>query len=180
MIETHSTEYVIGMLCGFIFVILLVIIIAILRKGNKEKCHFDERQQSARGRAYQIGFFTMMIYFGIYGLVDMLGVVWCETSIGLFIGILIGVAVFALTAIRNDAYLAINENIKTFSALGIIVVVVETVVTVLDFLDGSIIDNGKLTTNSIGMFVGLLWLVILAALSVHNYRIKLTETADKE
>lgn len=38
----------------------------------------------------------------------------------------------------------------------------------------------KSTDYALGIAVGLLWLVILAALSVHNYRIKLTETADKE
>ncbi len=180
MSDTHSLDYTLGVIAGMLFaMIFAVIVTAVHKKRNKQKPYYDERQQIARGKAYEIGFFTLMFYFIVYGFVDTLGVVWCENFVGIFIGILIAIAVFVVTAIRKDAYIRINENIKSFLILGAVIVVIEAVCTVMNFIDGTFLENGKLSTSSIAMFVGILWLVILIALLVHNRKLKKEEAVEE-
>ena len=53
-------DFATGFAIGFLFVILLVIIVS-LNKNKKIGGEYDERQQIVRCKGYKAGFFTMLI-----------------------------------------------------------------------------------------------------------------------
>ena len=104
-----SIWFGIGLVCGLATV---AIILAILKKANKGKCEYDERQVAARGRAYKGGFTT----FAMAELVVFIAEMFMEKP--LVIGapgvlsiliILISCFVFVEIAIFSDAYFSPNK-----------------------------------------------------------------------
>ena len=171
-----------GMLIGILAVAVILSVVFLVRRkaGKGKEKRFDERQMIARGQAYQVGFFTMLGYFFLYGIMDGLGLVWCETFMGCFVGVMLGAAAFALTAIRKDAYLALNENMKTFCWVGGLFIVANLLGTIADIMEGKLIVDGKLTTAAADSLVMTLWLVILVAQLIHYRKLKKQEKADEE
>ena len=96
--------YAIGLSVGVVFAVLLCAILRLVQKrkdGNCQKEEYDERQIIARGVAYRNGMFAMFIYNAIYAVLDLSEIVWCETFVGLSIGVMVGAAVYSITAIRH-------------------------------------------------------------------------------
>ena len=146
--------YAIGLSVGVVFAVLLCAILRLVQKrkdGNCQKEEYDERQIIARGVAYRNGMFAMFIYNAIYAVLDLSEIVWCETFVGLSIGVMVGAAVYSITAIRRDAYLAHR-----------------------------IIVDGKLATSSISIMVAVLWLAVLVTQIIHNRRSAAELAEDEE
>ena len=166
-------------------ILLTAIVLAgvfLLRKklGRKMDAQYDERQMLARGQAYRAGFFTMAVYFVLFGVVSELGFVWCEIFIGCFIGFVLGVLVFALTAICKDAYLALNQNMKQFYLVGGLFCVSGLLRVVTAILSDSLIVDGKLTREAVFPVMGVVWLVLLIAQLIHNRRLKTQALSEDE
>lgn len=168
--ENHTPAYFLGMACGLLaglgFVALMMWIIrkAGGRFGGKNKENsFDERQLLARGQAYKYAFFTMAGYMVFVGLLKELANQSLLMSFaGLWIGVCLSIAVFAVVCILKDAYMNLYENAKgvimMFSAVGLI----NLVVGMRIFVDGkSIVENGTLSVDMINMITGFLFVVIL-------------------
>jgi hypothetical protein len=74
---------------------------------------YDERQLVARGRAFHAGFFTLLIAngIGICGMVLLPDLVPAMAwPIG---GCFLGVGVFSLVAIHEDAFVGMNQQIRS-------------------------------------------------------------------
>ena len=57
--------YLVGMLCGIVAAIIVAVLITQFGKKFENKnlpAEYDERQKLARGKAFQAGFFTLLIY----------------------------------------------------------------------------------------------------------------------
>jgi hypothetical protein len=94
-------------------VVLLIYLLANLIRGKysvfDEKARFDERQLVARGKAFQAGFYAMLLGGGA-GICGQ--VIWPDAipSLAWQCGaLLLGVGVFFLTAICKDAYLGLHS-----------------------------------------------------------------------
>ncbi len=160
---------------------ILGVVLLILKKAGKLKTYrYDERQKIARGQAYQVGFFTMLIYFFIFGITNGLELIWCETFVGCFIGIVLGAGTFAVTAIRKDAYLALNENMKSFCVVGGVMIAGNLLSTVTDIMAGDLIEDGMLSISAVSVLIVLLWAVILIAQLLHYRKVKKQEKAEEE
>lgn len=174
--------YYISTIAGLLLVAVIFAVIAFIKKksGKGQEAQYDVRQMLARGQAYRIGFFTMMAYFLLYGIADGLGFVWCESFIGCFIGIMMGAVAFALTAIRKDAYHALNEKPGNFYLVSGLVIGANVLAFIAAYCEGSLIVDGKLTKDAAGSLVGVLWLVILITQLVHNRKLKKQAAAEDE
>ncbi|MCI9113855.1 MAG: hypothetical protein HFF96_06275, partial [Oscillibacter sp.] len=64
-----------GLLAGLAFIMSLF-------KKKVLDMHFDERQERARGKAFQYGFFTLLIAAYAYGISDVLLGRWCDVLTG--------------------------------------------------------------------------------------------------
>lgn len=152
------TAYAFGILLGIL--IGIIILIVTRKKGKRE---YDERQMAGRGIAFQNGFFTLLILDAICTVGNMLGDLPGEAYIWHFCSMMIGVGVYALTAIHYDAYLGLRENPKKFMIGGIFL-------AIGTFCSGI----GNLHSNNsnyiISFAVSLLWIIILIAMVIHNRR----------
>lgn len=121
--------HILGFVAGILMVLALfaLLTLALRSRGQKDppspgRGKYDERQKLARGRAFRAGFITVICYEMLYGFADLMGLRWCVNFTGILIGLFLGLAVFAVTAIVQDAYLAINERMNNWLILcGVVV-----------------------------------------------------------
>ena len=109
-----SIAKIAGIVTGIVVAVLLVILMAVLfrKQGGVGfgRAKYDERQLLARGKAYRAGFFTVLIYELLYAFGDLMELRWTVPFTGVMIGLFLGIAVFGVVAICQDAYLSLNEK----------------------------------------------------------------------
>ncbi len=79
------------------------------RREQGPKQSYDERQEQARGVAYKYGFLTLAVCVFLFDMVMTL-FPWVGTEVGGYLCLDLGITVFAVTAIRRDAYLRLYER----------------------------------------------------------------------
>lgn len=168
----HSIAYTLGMLVGILAAIGLAVLIWAVYRRRFGKAEYDERQKLAQGQAYKAAFYTLIIYGTVYGLFDMLtGLRWCELYTGLFIGILLSVLVFAIICIRQDAYISFRRKPAASYALLLGLAAVNITIGVLHLNEpGYFIDGGLLTAQVINPLVGVMLVLVTAAMAVRDAR----------
>lgn len=172
-----SIEYMAGLIVG-IFVAVLVLWLIGRKAKSKGPAQYDERQQAARGKAYRTGFFTILLYCLLYAAVSAFGIVWCKDAVGMFIGCLVGITAFVLSAIRHDAYFGVNEDVRTMMRLGTAVVFFCFLGGIMEIIAGDMIEDGLLTGNVLSLLVGTMWIIIIAAYKIHNKKAAKEEEAE--
>ncbi|MDD6069563.1 MAG: hypothetical protein PUC12_01945 [Clostridiales bacterium] len=177
--------YVLGLFAGIIMGFAVVVIIAWIAKKaggkfgifckDKEKA-YDERQLLARGQAYKVGFFTLMIYVVLAAFLDEIWDIHILMSLGgMWIGVCLSIAVFAVICILKDAYMSLQENARgimiVFGGIGIMNIccslprllhgegLIEVAQTVKY---GKIYEYTKLSINSMNLIAGILFLILMA------------------
>ena len=173
----HDIAYIAGIICGLAICVIIGLIFRLRRgkKSNQGKIEYDERQLLARGKAYKAGFFVTMIYCLLFAALSVTELPFFQSVTGMLIGVFLGIAVFAVTAIHNDAYLGLNENKRSFLILGIVVAVANLLTGVLNGMDGELFVDGQLTFDCLNLMVGILFVVIIAALLIHDCQAKKEE-----
>ena len=158
--------YLLGMIVGVIFALAFFILSLFIRKKKGTyPCKYDERQMVGRGKAFQAGFFTLLSAGALCNIWDFASplpggsFVW---NIGV---LLLGVAVFAVTAIHFDAYLSLNENPQQFLATGACFVFAMAAIGLGNFHSDR--HEGRIM-GIINFGVGIVWIIIVAALLLHR------------
>lgn len=172
-----SIEYIAGVIVG---ILVAALVLWLIGRKVKSKCpaQYDERQQIARGKAYCVGFFTILIYCLLYAIVSAVGVKWCQDGVAMFIGCFVGITAFVISAIRHDAYFGINEDVKTMMRLGTVIVFFCFLGGFIQIFNGEMVEDGLLNGNVISLAVGTMWLVIIAAYKLHSKNAGKEEEAD--
>lgn len=104
-----SIYFGVGLACGLLTV---VIVLAILKKKNKDSCEYDERQIAARGRAYKGAFATFIMSELVVFIAEIImerPLVIGHPGVLSILIILISCFVFVVIAIFNDAYFSPNK-----------------------------------------------------------------------
>ena len=74
-------------------------------------CARSGAQLAARARAYSSAFFTLLGYLAVVAVLDSVAEVhWCDLYTACFLGMMLALDVFAVAAIRSDAYFGIHER----------------------------------------------------------------------
>lgn len=169
-IEKKSAAYLLGLLCGLIFSVLFFVFlkwVAGKLGGRIElKCRehaYDERQLLARGKAYQAAFFTLVAFLLMASLLeDAFELPLFMSFCGMWIGVCLSLAVFAVICIWKDAYMSLYENVRgvilLLSAVGIMNIGVGMRV-ILE--RRPLLENGKISLDYMNLVVGALFCVIL-------------------
>ena len=152
-----------------IFVVIAVVTAIVTVRSRKAEIKFDERQQIARGRAFEAGFYTLML--------TLLGYIFCNNvmdisvlgvEIGIALCIIVSVGVFAMVGVLKDAFLEFNSSAKArgffFGVLGGI----NLALGVWAVLDGRLFENGQLSLPVLNLSIGGLMLVVVACIAVRN------------
>ena len=166
-----NMEYRMGLLCGMLAGVIVGLLFIVLMKHRKViDCHFDERQERARGKAFKYGFFTLAVLVCLYGVLDIIIGVPCDTLAGTFLCFAAAMTVFAAVCIREDAYLSLYEKPKKVMALFAGLAAFNLAVGAGYFLDGTMVEEGVLTFRVCNLAVGVMLLVIMGIYAVHLRR----------
>ena len=153
-----------GLLAGLAF-------IKFLFKKKVLDMHFDERQERARGKAFQYGFFTLLIAAYAYGISDVLLGRWCDVLTGVTLCIALALCVFAVTCILKDAYLSLREKPRTVMTFFALLSAVNLGFGGMYALSGDLVEDGVLTFRAVNPVIGFVTLVILIVYIV-NYLLR--------
>lgn len=168
-------RYHAGMLCGLTVGILAgLLFVASLFKKKILDMHFDERQERARGKAFQYGFFTMIISTYFYAVSDIMLGHWCDTMVGVSLCIALAICVFAITCILKDAYLSLREKPRTLMTFFALLSIVNLGFGFMFHISPGLTENGVLTYRAVNPIMGTATLVILIVYIV-NYLLRLRE-----
>ena len=155
---TYRTGLILGLLCGLTAGFVLL---ALLFKKKVLNMEFDERQEYARGKAFQYGFFTMLITLYIYGMSELVVGRWCDTLAGISLCTSIGIIVFAITCILKDAYLGLREKPRQIMTLFALLALMNLGIGAVYLWSGDLVEDGILTFRAVNPIVGLMSLVVL-------------------
>lgn len=151
----------VGILAGLFVIVLL------FRKKVLDM-HFDERQERARGKAFQYGFFTLLISAYVYGVSDMLLGRWCDVVAGITLCVAVGLCVFAITCILKDAYLSLREKPRTVMTMFALMTVINLGLGGMYAYSGDLVEDGVLTFRAVNPIIGFATLVILIVYIVNH------------
>lgn len=159
------------LLCVGVFLVLYLGWMAVLifaatksEKPTKRAAQFDERQIAAQGTAFKWAFWSMLGYNILYMFICGIGgIVWCDDILSMWLGVIVGTTVFCVVCIFRDAYLG-----RIQSKAGAIILINlfgfgQGLLGLRYLTDGTIIENGVLTADSMYLFITLMALVIDAA-----------------
>lgn len=173
-----------GIVTGIAVAVLLVVLMAVLfrKQGGMGfgRARYDERQQLARGKAFQAGFFTVLIYELLYAFGDLMGLRWTVHFTGVMIGLFLGVAVFGAVAICKDAYLSLNEKPRGWMVLWAIIILANGACVANQIAHRELIRDGMLTADWLNALCGGLFVVILVAQLLHSARVRREEMEEEE
>ena len=143
-------------------------VLALLFKKKVLDMHFDERQERARGKAFQYGFFTLLASTYAYGISDVMFGRWCDVLTGVTLCVAAGLCVFAVTCILKDAYLSLREKPRTVMTMFALLSAVNLGFGGMYAVSGGLVENGVLTFRAVNPIIGFTTLVILIVYIV-NY-----------
>lgn len=156
-----------GILAGLFVIVLLF-------KKKVLDMHFDERQERARGKAFQYGFFTLLIAVYAYGVSDVVFGKWCDVLTGVTLCVAAGLCVFAVTCILKDAYLSLREKPRTVMTMFALLSIINLGFGAMHHASPGLMENGVLTFRAVNPIIGFATLVILVVYIV-NYLLRSRE-----
>lgn len=151
-----------------------LLVVALLFKKKVLDMHFDERQERARGKAFQYGFLTLITAVYAYGVSDIVLGRWCDVLTGVTICLAVSLCVFAVTCILKDAYLSLREKPRTVMTFFALLSAVNLGLGVMYHISPGLTENGVLTYRAVNPIMGTATLVILIVYII-NYLLRLRE-----
>lgn len=150
-----------GLLAGLAFIMFLF-------KRKILDMSFDERQERARGKAFQYAFLTLAASAYAYGVSDLALGRWCDVLTGVTLCFSVSVVVFAVTCILKDAYLSLREKPRTIMTFFALLSLVNLGFGVMYHLSPGLVENGVLTFRAVNPIIGSATLVILIVYIVNH------------
>lgn len=135
-------------------------------RGPKQP--YDERQEQARGVAYKYGFLTLAVCVFLFDTV-MTVFPWIGTEAGGLLCLDLGVTVFAVTAIRRDAYLRLYGRPGKMAALFALGGVGGLSCGVFGLWKVGLLVDGALNMSAVLVVVGVSLLLMLAVFLHRNF-----------
>ena len=170
----HDLSKLFGVATGVaVAVFLWALFVSLRNKRSGDAPQFDERQLAARAKAYSSAFFTLLGYLAVVAVLDSVAEVhWCDLYTACFLGMMLALDVFVVTAIRRDAYFGIHERPVASIVLFAFVAVLNLGVAIARFVAGEpLLENGLLTReSSMNLILGAGFVPVTAASIVSAVR----------
>ncbi len=168
----NSWRLLLDVLGGGLLGVAMVYLLLILSKESKEELRYDERQIAARGKAFQYGFFTLLVYNLLYFVCDL-----CEVSIPMqpamvsMIGAFLGALVMSSYCVWKDAYWQLNQRRGGLMCLFILIGVIDVVTGIRVCMRGDAVVDGVVSNDIAPLIAGaafLLFGLVFAAKAVQE------------
>lgn len=164
-----SVEYYLGLVAGVAVVAVLVLLAGRKQKKTEPQAKYDERQLVARGKAYKSGFLGMLIADAVAIIVSSaFEISWLSPAVLFSVAALIGIGIFCVSAINNDAYFGFNQNIKTSGRFLIFIGGLNLIIGIASLIRGGVIVDGSMNGSLINLLMGILFIVIYAVILIHD------------
>ena len=158
--------YLLGVVVGVIFALgVFFISLYLHKKKHPNTGKYDERQMLGRGKAFQAGFFTLLIAGGICNIWDFVSPLPGGSFLWNIGVLLLGVTVFAVTAIHLDAYVGMYDSPRQFLTMGACFIFVMVTIG-LNNLHSHRPEGRIIGITNFG--VGIVWIIIVIALLLHR------------
>ena len=163
-----SIEMMLGMACGAVVgLVLVIILLKFASKNGKVKPEYDERQEIARGKGFKYAFFTLLTYEMIEGVLTLfMERSFADPLTSATIGIIISVAVYVIYCTWKDAYITLNENRNRLLWVFGVLALLNVGIGMGNLMHGEAISEGMLTFRSINFLAGFLCAVVFMAVIV--------------
>lgn len=164
-ISTLATVLALG-----ITAMLIILLFALILTGDSMKRNYDERQELLRGRGFKYAFFTMIIMNCVFYTLEA-GEVFLPIngSIVAVLSTLVGVGVYAVYCIWNDAYFALNVRARGLIIFFIFGGILNLILGIRSFMDETAVIGNELTFRSVNLFCGIEMLVICGAILLKKF-----------
>ncbi len=162
-------------------VVVVTVIMLSTRKYRKEHSNYDEMQILYRARGYKIGFFTMMIILALEIFMEaVLELRIAETSIYLFLPIMIGVTVYGCYNIIRGSFFSVGDDGMRYTLMIGVVAVCEIIGGLPYLIKGNIIKDGLIRFEGANsLLMGLCFLAMAITSAVMMFRSR-KEANDEE
>lgn len=159
---------VIGVITGIIVAIVIVLICSrFLNKDKSIKTKYDERQEIVRGKSYRIGFYAMSLALLLLLILESAEVVLPVSKMVLYFSVFfVGGAALCVHSILNEAYFGTNNKEKKWILYFIFFGIINLIVAVMAFIDGTMIVDGTIESPFINLECVLLLIVAFIALAM--------------
>lgn len=149
-------------LCGIFFVLLFLLVSS---TDTSVRRNYDERQLLAQRKAYQYAGFTMLGFVGFL-LCWSLGEFpsFAKPEVLLCLAAFSWVLVYAVYAIWNDAYFALNENRSRLIVIFAALTLINLLLAGSHLYHGELLTDGELNFRSLNLFCGILGAMIVTAI----------------
>lgn len=173
-----STEYYLGFCVGILVVVIFIFVVCKVLKKNKTAAKYDERQLLARGKAFQAGFFgTLIADAAAIVICGAFEISWLPPAVLFAIAALIGIGIFCISAIVNDAYFGFNQDTKTSGRFIVVIGGLNLIIGIISVVRGGFIQDGTLNGSVLNLLLGILFVITYSVILVHNRQ---TETEGEE
>ena len=163
-----SVQYRWGLLCGVAAGVLVgLLLVALIKHKKVIDFHFDERQELARGKAFQYAFLTLAALALIYAALDTILVLPVDTMAGVFFCLCLAMVVFAVIYIRKEAYLSLYEKPGKVMTLFGLLAALNIGIGAMYCLQGDMVQNGVLSFRAVNPMTGVTLLIIMAVYALH-------------
>lgn len=154
--------YVLGIVIG---ILIGVMVILAVKLCHPQGYQYDERQMIGRGKAFQAGFFSLLIAGGICNAWDFVSPLPGGSFLWNICALLLGVTVFAVTAIHFDAYVAMNDNPKRFLTMGTCFIFAMPLIGLSNLHGDRPMQH---TLGILNLAVAMVWIIIVATFLLHR------------
>lgn len=169
-------DYSIGFGVGILIGLLLVAIVRfLLKKKGIWDCKYDERQFLARGKAFKYGFFIIVFYFMAVSVLQLaFDNQPVKNYVVNFIGVCLGIFVFAANAIWNDAYVSMQNSVRTY----VLILLVGGIVNLLLAFLPTLLMGELLSSYLLNLMVGCMSLSLILVFAAKRFKDKKQEETE--
>ena len=139
---------------------------------------YDERQQAERGKAFRLGFFTLIISQALALCADDMGVFPVDGTVLCSVSIFAGILVYVIYSIWHEAYFGINEKVRPAMICFGLIGLFNLALAVFAILDGRMLVNGKLSFPMMNAMCAIMFVAIFVTIFLK--RLSSKEDADPD
>ena len=150
----------------------IIMALLILRMCHEGKPEYDERQKLVNGKAYEYGFYTMLVLGVTYSFAWFCGLAdeFITPGAAVELILLVVCAVVGIYNVFNDGYLAVNAYEGRVIAALTGIFFLNVLAVVLAVKGGTLITDGKAGYSFSNVFCGVFILALIIAICIKKAR----------
>lgn len=176
----------IAKLVGIVFGVTVGLVICFiafrfLNKDGSIKTKYDERQDIARGKSYRFGFWGLCAALFALILLDSAEIVIPAEPIVIYFSIFfVGAVALCVHSIFNGSYFGINNMQSKWISFFIFFGVINGLISVMAYVNGSLIVDGQLTVSFVNVLCCLMLVIAIIAIGIKKLIDNREDNANEE